>query len=79
MFVCSRVCVFVCLCVSVFVCLCVFEWLFVDGRLGEWMGSRFLFVCRQADCAESHGQKQRVIEERAEMLAGMAWLRDIPG
>ena len=50
--------------------------------MGDWVGGRVrgaLLVPRQAEFAEFHAQRQRVIEERAEMLAGMAWLRDIPG
>ena len=82
MFVCLCVPVFVCLSVCVFLCLCVCVCLSGYSWMGDWVSGWVrgsLFVCRQAECAESHGQKQRVIEERAEMLAGMAWLRDILG
>ena len=82
MFVCLCVPVFACLSVCVFLCLCVCVCLSGYSWMGDWVGGWVrgaLPVCRQAEYAEFHAQRQRVIEERAEMLAGMAWLRDIPG
>ena len=46
--------------------------------MGGWVRGTLL-IHRKAELAEFHAQRQRVIEERAEMLAGMASLRDIPG